>query len=245
MYDRSCFARTSRHARTWTFTTNLWHVANGTQEPGPLQCPRRGKECRGRGNQKSVQEAGFDTSPGQGGNTEKFQVITRAHEVLSDSAKRMQYNKYIEKGFKSRVNFHQGQGRQKFWAWLQKNSTGVDHPFSGRNNDAAAAGELFVSRGCDGMGRKYTCKECSEDVNRSEFMMEATDVFGREAPWLDFNGSLDGRCYRCCCGRGPRETEDMYRKEVDKEMTEDDIMKNTRSRPRLCTASGRMSRRGT
>ena len=55
-------------------------------------------------------------------------------------------------------------------------------------------------------------------------MIEATNVFGRQDPGLDWQGYLDGRCYTCCRGRGPNETEDMYRKEVDKKMTEDEIM---------------------
>ena len=68
-----------------------------------------------------------------------------------------------------------------------------------------------------------TSARSAVSLMRDQFMIEATDVFGRQAPGLDWQGFLDGKCYTCCLGRGPKVTVDMYRKEVDKKKTEDEI----------------------
>ena len=69
------------------------------------------------------------------------------------------------------------------------------------------------------------CKECREPVLRSDFMIEAKNVFGQSAPAQDWQGTLPGRCYTCCRGQGPNSSEDMFSTQVKDKKTEAQINK--------------------
>ena len=62
----------------------------------------------------------------------------------------------------------------------------------------------------EGKNGLYTCVWCKNRPYRSWFLIEATDLDGTLCVERDVDGSLYGRCYECCRGRGRCGGDDMY-----------------------------------
>ena len=110
---------------------------------------------------------------------------------------------------------HRPAKRRRFAMAAAASSSGQPAPVENGRAVREAHPGLSVERSEEGVGGKYSCSECRGRVFRDKFLIEAMNSEGKLDPGMDWQGGLFGRCYECCCGRGPNRSVDIFEDKAD------------------------------